>query len=127
MSFRILVVEDEPEVRDYLGLALKQQGYATDFAEDGEEAIDVLGRQGSDIGLMLLDILMPRKDGLETLREVRRTHPMLPVVMLSGSSSTPHVVEAMRGGAHDFLQKPVSFDEPQNPAASRFTRESRRG
>src|ERR1700722_4493492 len=111
MNIKILVVEDEPEVRDYLGIALRRQGYTTDFAEDGEEAMQFLSRPGSDVGLMLLDIIMPRKDGLDTLREVRQLTPRLPVVMLSGSCSTPHIIEAMKSGADDFLQKPVSFDD----------------
>ena len=108
---KILVVEDESEVRDYLGIALKRQGYATDFAEDGDDAISFLTRPESDIDLLLLDIIMPRKDGLDTLREVRQIHPRLPVVMLSGSCSTTHVIQAMKSGAQDFLQKPVSFEE----------------
>ncbi len=60
---------------------------------------------------MLLDIIMPRKDGLDTLREVRQIRPLLPIVMLSGSCSTPHVIQAMKSGANDFLQKPVSFED----------------
>jgi two-component system, NtrC family, response regulator AtoC len=111
MNSRILIVEDEPEVRDYLSLALKQQGFATDFAEDGEEAINALQQPGSEFGAMLLDIIMPRKDGLDTLREVRQMRPNLPVVMLSGSCSTAHIIQAMKSGANDFLQKPISLDD----------------
>ena len=111
MTTNILVVEDESEVRDYLGIALKRQGYSTDFAEDGDEAINFLARPESGVDLMLLDIIMPRKDGLDTLREVRQINPRLPVVMLSGSCSTTHVIQAMKSGASDFLQKPVSFEE----------------
>jgi two-component system, NtrC family, response regulator AtoC len=111
MNSRILIVEDEPEVRDYLSIALKRQGYATEVADDGDEAIDALTRPGSDVSLMLLDIIMPRKDGLDTLREVRQFNPLLPIVMLSGSCSTPHVIQAMKRGANDFLQKPVSFED----------------
>jgi two-component system response regulator AtoC len=111
MNGRILIVEDEPEVRDYLSIALKRHGYTTEVADDGDEAIDVLTRSGSDVSLMLLDIIMPRKDGLDTLREVRQINPLLPIVMLSGSCSTPHVIQAMKSGANDFLQKPISFED----------------
>jgi len=114
MNGRILIVEDEPEVRDYLSIALKRHGYTTEVADDGDEAIDALTRSGSDVSLMLLDIIMPRKDGLDTLREVRQIHPLLPIVMLSGSSSTPHVIQAMKCGANDFLQKPISFEDLGN-------------
>ncbi len=111
MNGRILIVEDEPEVRDYLSIALKRHGYSIEVADDGDEAIDALTRSGSDVSLMLLDIIMPRKDGLDTLREVRQINPLLPIVMLSGSSSTPHVIQAMKCGANDFLQKPISFED----------------
>jgi two-component system response regulator AtoC len=111
MNGRILIVEDEPEVRDYLSFALKRHGYTTEVADDGDEAIDALTRSGSGVSLVLLDIIMPRKDGLDTLREVRQTNPLLPVVMLSGSCSTPHVIQAMKSGANDFLQKPISFED----------------
>lgn len=111
MNNRILIVEDEPEVRDYLSIALKRQGYATEVADDGDEAIEAVTRGGSEISLMLLDIIMPRKDGLDTLREVRQISPLMPIVMLSGSCSTPHVIQAMKGGASDFLQKPISFED----------------
>lgn len=114
MNQKILVVEDESEVRGYLRLALKQHGYPTDFAEDGDEAIQTLKRHDADFSLVLLDIIMPRKDGLDTLREVRQFYPQLPVVMLSGSCSTPHVIQAMKWGADDFLQKPISFDDLGN-------------
>ena len=111
MNGRILIVEDEPEVRDYLSFALKRHGYTIELADDGDEAMDVLKRPGSDVSLMLLDILMPRKDGLDTLCEVRQMNPLLPIVMLSGSCSTPHVIQAMKSGANDFLQKPISFED----------------
>ena len=114
MNGRILIVEDEPEVRDYLSIALKRHGYTTEVADDGDEAIEALTRSGSDVSLMLLDIIMPRKDGLDTLREVRQINPLLPIVMLSGSSSTPHVIQAMKCGANDFLQKPISFEDLGN-------------
>lgn len=107
----ILVAEDEPEVRDYLDIALRRLGYAVEFAEDGEEAIAWLGQRDKRISLLLLDIMMPRKDGLETLRHVRRFDPQLPVIMLSGCSSPLQAAEAMKSGANDFLAKPVGFDE----------------
>jgi CheY-like chemotaxis protein len=73
----VLVAEDEPEVRDYLGLALKCGGYRVEFARDGEEAISCLRRSGSEISILLLDLIMPVKDGLQTLKEVRRDWPQL--------------------------------------------------
>jgi DNA-binding NtrC family response regulator len=111
MKGRILIVEDELEVRDYLRIALSHQNYSTEIADDGDEAIELLTRPGSDVSLVLLDIVMPRRDGLDTLCELRRINPTLPVIMLSYSSSMRQVIEAIKAGATDVLQKPVSFEE----------------
>src|SRR5215472_8492420 len=66
---RILVAEDEPEVRNYLGIALQCQGYEVEFAETGEEVLNHLAANRDEISLILMDIMMPRKDGIDTLRE----------------------------------------------------------
>ncbi len=107
----ILVAEDEPEVRNYLDTALRCLGYPVLFAEDGEEALTCLARPDQDISLVLLDLMMPRKDGLETLREIRQIDRELPVIMFSGMSAPLNVVEAVKCGATDFLAKPVSYDD----------------
>src|SRR5947209_2744753 len=102
----ILVGEDEPEVRGYFEMALKCLGYRVEFAEDGEEVLNRL-REKRPISAVLLDIGMPRKDGLRTLREIREGNVSLPIIMISDPSCTMNVVEAMRCGATDFLGKPV--------------------
>lgn len=107
----ILVVEDEPEVRNYLEISLRCHNYAVEKTEDGEEALQYLDRYPNRVSLVLLDIMMPRKGGLATLRQLRRSHPDLPVLMLSGASQTATVVEAIKGGANDFLTKPIGNAE----------------
>ena len=107
----ILLGEDELEVRSYLEMALKCHGYAIESAQDGEEVLSCLERDHGRISLVLLDIMMPRKDGLETLREIRRENHDLPIIMLSGASSPLKVVEAMKSGATDFIPKPVSHED----------------
>src|ERR1700687_3416870 len=107
----ILLGEDELEVRNYLEMALRCHGYSIESAQDGEEVLTCLERERDIISLVLLDIMMPRKDGLETLREIRRFDRELPVVMLSGASSPLKVVEAMKSGATDFIPKPVSHED----------------
>jgi len=107
----ILLGEDEMEVRSYLEMALKCHGYAIESAQDGEEVLSCLERDHGRISLILLDIMMPRKDGLETLRDIRRQNQDLPVIMLSGASSPLKVVEAMKSGATDFIPKPVSHED----------------
>jgi len=107
----ILVGEDEAEVRDYLGLALKCLGYSVEFAQDGDEVLERLGAPESRVSAVLLDLIMPQRDGIETLKEIRRTDPSLPVIVVSGASSTLEVVTAVKNGATDFLTKPVSHED----------------
>jgi two-component system, NtrC family, response regulator AtoC len=122
----ILVAEDDAEIRSYFQMALRGQGYLVETADDGEVALEVL-KQNPWISAVLLDIVMPRRDGLDALKEIRRIDPSLPVIMISGASSPINVVEAMKSGAKDFLAKPVSHSdlrkalrtvlEPKHPAA----------
>lgn len=106
----ILIGEDDSEVRGYLELATRSMGYEAILAQDGQEVLTCL--QGKKtIDAVLLDIMMPQKDGIETLREIRSWNTSLPVIMVSDASSTINVVQAMKIGATDFLSKPVNHDE----------------
>jgi two-component system, NtrC family, response regulator AtoC len=107
----ILVAEDELEVRDYLGLALNCAGYKVEFAGNGDEVLSQLQQRGRSISLLLLDLIMPEKDGLQTLREVRQAWPRLPVITVSGCCNPAQVASAMKGGAIDFLSKPVGHEQ----------------
>src|ERR1039457_5309981 len=107
----ILVGEDEMEVRGYLEMALKCLGYSVELAQDGDEVLSCLQSSRSNIAAVLLDIMMPNRDGIDTLREIRRIDPSLPVIIISGASSTLNVVTAMKTGATDFLCKPVAHDD----------------
>jgi two-component system response regulator AtoC len=106
----ILIVEDESEVRRYLEMAVRCQGFSVELAENGEEALAYL-RTGVSVKAVLLDIEMPRKNGTATLREIRSLNKDLPVIMVSGSSSPLTVVEAVKNGASDFLGKPIDHEE----------------
>ena len=107
----VLVGEDELEVRGYLEISLKCLGYSVEFAEDGEEVLRCLRDRGAAIDAVLLDILMPNRDGFETLTEIRRTDPALPVIVVSGCGKEPaNIIHAMKCGATDFLCKPVSHE-----------------
>jgi two-component system response regulator AtoC len=108
---RILVADDEPESRDYLQLALRRPNFVVDFAEDGEEVLNVLAAGVDTPSLVILDVRMPRKDGITTLKEIRFQNLNLPVIMLSGLSSVGSMAEAMESGANKFLTKPVSHEE----------------
>jgi two-component system response regulator AtoC len=107
----ILVGEDELEVRAYLEMALKCLGYSVELAQDGDEVLSYLESSSSKVSAVLLDIIMARRDGIETLKEIRRICPDLPVIIVSGASSTFNVVTAMKSGATDFLCKPVAHED----------------
>jgi len=107
----ILVGEDELEVRGYLETALKCFGYSVELAQDGDEVLSCLNSSRSRISAVLLDIMMPNRDGIDTLREIRRIDRSLPVIIVSGASSPFNVVTAMKSGATDFLCKPVAHED----------------
>ena len=106
----ILVGEDDSEVRDYLGVTLRCRGYDVQLAVDGEEVVSHLNA-GRPASLVLLDIMMPNKDGWETLRDIRKMGLDIPVIMLSGMSTPLNVVQAIKSGATDFLAKPVNHED----------------
>src|SRR5580692_1937744 len=107
----ILVGEDELEVLGYFDIALKCLGYNVATAQDGDEVLACLRSSRSDIAAVLLDIFMPNRDGLDTLREIRQFDPAMPVIVVSGVASPQNIVNAMRNGASDFLCKPVPHEE----------------
>src|SRR5215471_5696990 len=107
---KILVAEDEPEVRGYFEMALKCLGYGVESAQDGNEVLACL-ESNHGMSAVLLDVLMPKRDGIDTLREIRRLDPDLPVIMVSGASSPLYAVNAMKLGATDFLCKPVAHED----------------
>ena len=109
MSSRILVVDDEKNIRRVLQALLEGEGHAVDDAGDGDEARALLRRSAGDYDLVLTDLRMPGCDGLELLRWTREAHPDTPVVMLTAHGTVDVAVEAMREGAFDFITKP--FDD----------------
>ena len=108
---KVLVAEDEPDVRDYVALSLRCRGYEVEQAENGNEALSCLKNNDGKISIVLLDVMMPWKDGIETLREIRRFDKHLPVVILSGVSAPSTIIQTMRCGANDYLVKPVTDDQ----------------
>jgi two-component system, NtrC family, response regulator AtoC len=106
---RVLVIDDDPGVRDYLEALVSRQGYQVFAADGGEEALRSLDESRPD--LITLDLVLPGMDGLETLRELKKRLPEVPVVMLSGHGQARTIVEAMRLGASDFLRKPFEVEE----------------
>ena len=105
----ILVVDHEPSMLRYLQTVLELDAYRVSTASNGIEAVEKVQRDGPD--LVLLDMVMPGADGLETLQRIRETRPSTKVVMLSCVRDTRKVAQAMRLGAQDYLSKPVQKEE----------------
>ena len=105
----VLVVDDEPLVRSFMRDALAGLARVVE-AEDGEQAIEILRSRARDtIDLVLVDYLLPKASGLEVLQITKRNWPWLPVVLLSGVRSEELAVKALRGGASDYLRKPIQL------------------
>jgi two-component system response regulator AtoC len=107
----ILLAEDDLEVSNYLETVLICQGYAVEVVRNGEEVLAYLQNHQAPVSAVVLDVIMPRLDGLEALREIRRTNRDLAVIMMSGAPSPLNIVEAMKNGASDFLAKPINPDD----------------
>ncbi len=106
----ILVVDDEENIRQYLKSLLTLKGYDVVLAQDGEEALTRLS-EGAAFSLIILDIMLPKMDGLEVLGRIRKTARQTPVIMLTGVGETGTIVKAMKLGASDYLTKPFEEEE----------------
>jgi DNA-binding NtrC family response regulator len=104
----ILVVDDDKNTRDYLAAFLGGSGFAVECLGSGDEAIERLAA-GHSPSMILLDVMLPGKDGIEVLANVKAIHPSIPIIILSGIGQIKTVVEAMKMGASDYLTKP--FEE----------------
>jgi two-component system response regulator MprA len=107
---RVLVVDDERAVRDSLRRALELEGYDVELAADGEEALERLAQNGEP-DAVVLDILMPKMDGLEVCRRLRREGHRLPVLMLTARDEVENRVAGLDAGADDYVTKPFALDE----------------
>ena len=107
-QFRVLVVDDEPRILKFLELRLKASGYEVLTADSGLEALEQVQAQEPD--LVVLDVLMPKKDGFETLKELR-TFSSVPVIILSAKEANTDKIRGLELGADDYLAKPFSPDE----------------
>ena len=101
---RMLVADDERNIRKNLGMVLETAGYAVDEAQDGEEALDLCRQNHPDIAFV--DLHMPKMEGLEVLAHFRTLSPKTAVVIITAYGSAANAVEAMKLGAVDFLEKP---------------------
>ena len=103
---RILIVDDEPSILDSITMVLNTEGYETDTCLNGAAALQKVSNQEYD--LVLLDIKMPKMDGIEVLERMMEINKNLVVIMISGHGTIETAVEATRKGAYNFLQKPLA-------------------
>lgn len=108
MTFRILVADDEKNIRLGLARSLEMDGYAVVQAEDGQEALRIMLK--SEIDLVVADLRMPKLPGDELLKKIVSSYPAIPVIILTGHGTVDSAVEAMHNGAYDFITKPVNLE-----------------
>jgi DNA-binding response OmpR family regulator len=106
---RILLVEDEKKVSSFIKKGLEEEFYSVDTAYDGKSALNFANNENYD--LIILDIMLPVKDGVTVLREMRKNEISVPVLMLTAKDSTDNKIEGLDSGADDYLTKPFAFEE----------------
>lgn len=106
---RILVVEDEKHIADFIRQGLKEEGYAVDVAYDGEKAYFLAGTETYDV--IVLDLMIPKMGGIAVCRNLRRDKNNVPIIMLTAKHSVDDKVDGLESGANDYLTKPFAFKE----------------
>ncbi len=106
---RLLVVEDEPDIADFVARGLREAGYAVDVMADGDAALDCLALTSFDC--VVLDVMLPRRDGLQVCRTMRAQGLATPVLMLTARDAIDERVAGLEAGADDYLVKPFAFAE----------------
>lgn len=106
---RILVVEDEPKTASFVRQGFAEEGFVVDVARDGMDGLH-LATTG-DYDAIVLDVMLPQRDGWWVLQEIRKVHPDLPVILLTALDAVSHRVKGLTSGADDYLVKPFAFSE----------------
>ena len=101
---RLLIIDDEPSIRESLDTLLTLEGFAVTLAQDGPEGLDILSHHEFD--LLLLDLSLPGESGIDLLPRITAMHPNLPIIMITAFGTVGNVVDAVRAGAENFIQKP---------------------
>ena len=106
---RVLIVDDEKGMRDFLSIMLKKEGYAVVVSESANKAAELIAK--GDLDLVISDISMPGRSGLEVLKQTKATNPETPVIMITAYASTESAIEALKLGAYDYIIKPFDVEE----------------
>ncbi|MGO9123114.1 MAG: sigma-54-dependent transcriptional regulator [Desulfomonilaceae bacterium] len=109
MGAKVLLVDDEKDFVEVLAERLQNRGFEVRQAFNGEDAIDLLNQQDADV--VILDVLMPGKDGVQTLSEIKQLKPLTEVIMLTGYGTIDTAIQGMKFGAYDYLMKPTETED----------------
>ena len=109
LFMRLLLVEDESSIANFIRQGLTEAGYAVDVAQDGQEGLDYI--RAADYDVLILDIMLPRLDGVTLLRQLRAKGNKTPALMLTARDTVDNRVEGLDAGADDYLVKPFAFPE----------------
>ncbi|MBC7360041.1 MAG: response regulator [Desulfacinum sp.] len=109
MKAHVLLVDDEVEFVDILAERLEAREFSVVKAYSGDEALEKLGEAKVDV--VVLDVVMPGKSGIETLREIKQREPLVEVIMLTGHATVETAIEGMKLGAYDYLMKPTEIPD----------------
>ena len=109
IPIKVLLVDDEKDFVEMFSLRLEETGEHVKAAYNGMECLDTLDK--TEIDVVILDIKMPGMDGIETLRELKKRHPLVEVILLTGHGAVDTAVEGMKLGAFDYLLKPADFED----------------
>jgi len=122
MAIRVLLVDDEQEFTELLSERLEARGFKTRVALDGDEAILRLEEETADV--VLLDVMMPGKGGVQTIKEIKTSWPLTEVIMLTGHGTVETAIEGMKLGAYDYLLKPTGTEELSEKIRNAYQRKS---
>lgn len=109
MTTKVLLVDDEEQFVEVLSQRLEGRGFKVDSAFNGDDAIEFV--DGHDVDVVILDVQMPGRDGIETLRELKRIKPLVEVIMLTGHGAVDTAIQGMKLAAYDYLMKPTDTAE----------------
>ncbi|MEW6530588.1 MAG: response regulator [Thermodesulfobacteriota bacterium] len=109
MNVKVLLVDDEAQFVEPLAERLETRGFAVTKAFSGDEALAKIKEQEPDV--VILDVLMPGKDGIATLREIKQINPLIEVMMLTGHATIDTAINGLKLGAYDYLKKPTETEE----------------
>jgi two-component system, OmpR family, response regulator CpxR len=122
MKIRVLLVDDETDFREALAERLEVRRFLVTQASSGDEAIELL--KGQEVDVVVLDMLMPGKDGMQTLREIKEIRPLAEIILLTGHGTPGKGVDSIQTGAFNYMTKPANLKDLLENIVNAFKRKS---